>query len=109
MLPIQPIGDLLFVEPAQTASLIVTDPRASWRGKVVAAGPGAPKPDGSAVPMEVGVGDFIRLKPTQAIESVWNQTRIWIVKEADVLAVETEPLPEQRFRMIRHHQMADYD
>lgn len=89
MLPIQPIGDLLFVEPEANTSRIITDPRASWRGKVVAAGPGAPLPDGTLVPMEVGVGDYVRLKPTNAIESVFNQTRVWIVKESDVLAVET--------------------
>lgn len=90
MLPVEPIGDLLFVEPAQleAGKIVIIDPRSSWRGKVVAAGPGAPLPDGSVVPMEVGVGDIIRLKPTNAIESVWNQTRIWMVREADVLAVE---------------------
>lgn len=90
MLPIQPIGDLLFVEPAQleASKIVIVDPRQAWRGKVVAAGPGAPLPDGTLVPMEVGVGDYVRLKPTNAIESVWNQTRVWIVREADVLAVE---------------------
>lgn len=88
-LPIQPIGDLLFVEPEANTSRIITDPRASWRGKVVAAGPGRPLADGRTVPMEVGVGDIIRLKPTNAIESVYNQTSVWIVKEEDVLAVET--------------------
>ena len=90
MLPIQPIGDLLFVEPAQleASKIVIVNPRSAWRGKVVAAGPGAPLPDGTLVPMEVGVGDYVRLKPTNAIESVWNQTRVWIVREADVLAVE---------------------
>jgi co-chaperonin GroES (HSP10) len=87
-LPIQPIGDLLFVEPAGEVSRIVVDPRASWRGKVVAAGPGRPLPSGGCIPLEVKVGDMVRLKPTNAIESVWGQTPIWIVKEEDVLAVE---------------------
>lgn len=91
MLPIQPIGDLLFVEPAQleATKIVIIDPRSAWRGRVVAAGPGAPRPDGSTVPMECKPGDYVRLKPTNAIESVWNQTRIWIVKESDVLAVES--------------------
>jgi co-chaperonin GroES (HSP10) len=87
---VSPIGDLLFVEPLQIESTVavVRDPRASWRGKVLAAGPGAPRPDGTCAPMECKVGDIARLKPSNAIESVFGQKRIWIVCDSDVLAVE---------------------
>jgi hypothetical protein len=79
--PVQPIGSLLFVEPAQLESTVavVVDPRSSWRGKVLAKGPDA---------KEVAVNDMVRMKPTQAIDAVFHQRRVWVVREEDVLAVE---------------------
>jgi co-chaperonin GroES (HSP10) len=88
--PVKPIGSLLFVEPLQIESTVavVIDPRKSWRGKVLAVGPGAPLPDGSTLPMECKVGDTVRLKPANAIEAVFGQQHVWVVREEDVLAVE---------------------
>jgi co-chaperonin GroES (HSP10) len=88
--PVSPIGSLLFIEPLQLESTVavVIDPRKSWRGKVLAAGPGAPLPDGSVTPMECKVDDIVRLKPANAIEAVFGQQKIWVVKDEDVLAIE---------------------
>lgn len=88
--PVKPIGSLLFVEPMQIESTVAVmiDPRKSWRGKVLAAGPGAPLPDGSALPMECKPGDIVRLKPTNAIEAVFGQQKVWVVRDEDILAVE---------------------
>jgi co-chaperonin GroES (HSP10) len=38
--------------------------------------------------MECGVGDVVRLKPANAIEAVFGQQHVWVVREEDVLAVE---------------------
>jgi co-chaperonin GroES (HSP10) len=89
--PVTPIGSLLFIEPLKIESetvVVLIDPRKSWRGKVLAAGPGAPLPDGSATPMECKVGDIVYLSPTQAIDAVFGQTPVWVVRDEDVLAVE---------------------
>jgi co-chaperonin GroES (HSP10) len=88
--PLSPIGDLLFIEPMQVESTVavVRDPRASLRGKVLAAGPGSPRTDGTCDPMEVKAGDIVRLKLSQAIDAVFGQQKVWVVKESDVLAVE---------------------
>lgn len=89
--PVQPIGSLLFIEPLKIESetvVVLINPRVSWRGKVLAAGPGAPRADGTAEPMECKVGDIVRLKPANAIDAVFGQTPVWVVRDEDVLAVE---------------------
>ncbi len=88
--PVQPIGSLLFIEPAQIESTVavVIDPRKSWRGKVLAAGPGAPRADGTCEPMECKVGDVVYLSPTRAIEAVFGHTPVWVTDDANILAVE---------------------
>lgn len=84
-----PLGDLCFIEPEAEASAIhILDERKALRGRVVACGPGRPLSDGSAVPMEVKVGDIVRLKQGNAIEAIFTQKRMWIVREADLLCVE---------------------
>lgn len=86
--PVEPLGALLFVEPAQASKIQLVDPRKAWRGKVLAAGPGEPLPEGGSRPMSVAVGDVVYLHPSRAIEGVFNQTRVWITDEKNVLAME---------------------
>lgn len=84
-----PLGEICLIEPeAQAALLVMLDARKSLRGRVIACGPGRPLPDGSCVPMEVKVGDFVRVKQGQAIEAVLANQRTWIVRESDLLCVE---------------------
>jgi co-chaperonin GroES (HSP10) len=88
--PVEPIGSLLFIEPLQlkAAVAVVVDPRKSWRGKVLAAGPGAPLPDGSLAPMECKIGDIVHVRPTQAIEAVFGHTQVWVTDDSNILAIE---------------------
>ena len=66
MMNLKPLGDRLIVEPIQqeemTASGIVLPETAKekpMQGKVLAAGPGARKEDGSRIPMDVSEGDTV--------------------------------------------------
>lgn len=89
MIPIIPLGEICFIEPESLDGLVQTlDARKALRGRVVACGPGRPLTDGSAVPMEVKVGDVVRLKQGNAIEAIFTQKRTWIVRESDLLCVE---------------------
>lgn len=87
--PVTPLGELCFIQPESLDGLVQTlDPGKALRGRIVAAGPGRPLPDGSAAPMSVGVGDVVRIKQGNAVEAVFEQKRHWIVRESDLLAVE---------------------
>jgi hypothetical protein len=80
--PVTPIGSLIFIEPApidDSPIKVIESPRASWRGVVLAVGPDA---------TECRVGDVVRLKPSQAIDAVFHRTKVWIVREENILAVE---------------------
>lgn len=87
--PVTPLGEICFVEPESEGGLVqVLDERKALRGRVVACGPGRPLPDGSSVPMEVKVGDIVRVKQGNAVEAIFTQRRTWIVRESDLLCVE---------------------
>lgn len=87
--PVTPLGELCFIAPESLDGLIQTlDPGKSFRGRIVAAGPGRPMPDGSAAPMDVKVGDVVRIKQGNAVEGIFDQKMHWIVRESDLLAVE---------------------
>lgn len=87
--PVTPLGELCFIAPESLDGLIQTlDPGKSFRGRIVAAGPGRPMPDGSSAPMQVRVGDVVRIKQGNAVEAVFDQKMHWIVRESDLLAVE---------------------
>ena len=78
---IKPAGSLIFIEPRDTdRAVLLIDHRQGWRGNIIAVGPKA----------SLSVGDFVHLKPSNAIEGVFHQQRVWIVREEDLLAVETE-------------------
>jgi hypothetical protein len=77
---VSPIEDLVFVAPEARAGLIeVIDPRAAFRGRVLAAGPDA---------RDVRVNDMVHLSPGKAIEAVFEQRRVWVTREPEILAVE---------------------
>jgi co-chaperonin GroES (HSP10) len=87
--PVTPLGELCFIAPESLDGLIQTlDPGKSFRGRIVAAGPGRPMPDGSAAPMDVKVGDVVRIKQGNAVEGIFDRKMHWIVRESDLLAVE---------------------
>lgn len=84
-----PLGELCFIEPeGEVRKIHILDERKALRGRVVACGPGRPLSDGSSAPMEVKVGDIVRLKQGNAIEAVFTQKRTWIVRESDLLCIE---------------------
>lgn len=87
--PITPLGELCFIEPESMDGLVQTlDASNALRGRIVAKGPGRPMPDGSSAPMDVKVGDYVRIKQGNAVEAVFGQKKHWIVRESDLLCVE---------------------
>jgi chaperonin GroES len=91
---LKPLGDRLIVEPIQqeevTASGIVLPETAKekpMQGKVVAAGPGARKDDGSRVEMDVAQGDTVLYAKYAGTEVKIGDTKYLILKETDVLAI----------------------
>ena len=87
--PVTPLGELCFIAPESLDGLVQTlDPAKALRGRVVACGPGRPLPDGSSAPMQIRVGDVVRVKQGNAVEAIFAQKRHWIVRESDLLAVE---------------------
>lgn len=86
---IKPIGDLCVIAPeSESGRVQLIDARTSLRGRIIACGPGLPLSNGDILPMEVREGDIVRIKRGNAIESIFEQKRHWIVKESDILAVE---------------------
>ena len=89
LIPVQPIGDICFVKPEALNGIIQTlDERKALRGRIVACGPGRPLSCGGVVPMEVKVGDIVRVKQGQAIDAIFSSVRHWIVREEAILGIE---------------------
>lgn len=91
---LKPLGDRLIVEPIEqeemTASGIVLPETAKekpMQGKVLAAGPGARKEDGSRVAMDVTVGDTVLYAKYAGTEIKLGDDKYLILKETDVLAI----------------------
>jgi chaperonin GroES len=94
MMNLKPLGDRLIVEPIQqeemTASGIVLPETAKekpMQGKVLAAGPGARKEDGSRIPMDVSEGDTVLYAKYAGTEVKIGNDKYLILKETDVLAI----------------------
>lgn len=86
---ITPIEDIVVVAPALARTAIeMLDPRSCLRGRVLAIGPGRVTSEGVLIPPEVQVNDMVRLAPSKAIEAIFDQKKIWIMRERDLLAVE---------------------
>lgn len=91
---LRPLGDRLLVEPTEqeemTASGIVLPETAKekpMQGKVLAAGAGARKDDGSRAEMEVKVGDIVLYAKYAGTEIKIENKKHLILKESDILAI----------------------
>jgi chaperonin GroES len=95
--PVIPLGDNLYarrLDEYDNARIMQVSPllrdRQGLRARVVAVGPGAPLPDGSAAPMSVRVGDVIVIGRTTGIDARFGTADdVVILRESDVLAVLT--------------------
>ena len=91
---LKPLGDRLIVEPVEqeeiTASGIVLPETAKekpMQGKVLAAGPGGRKEDGSRVQMDVSVDDIVLYAKYAGTEVKIGSNKYLILKETDILAI----------------------
>lgn len=91
---LKPLGDRLLVEPIEqeemTASGIVLPETAKekpMQGKVLAAGPGARKEDGSRIEMDVKVDDTVLYAKYAGTEIKMENKKYLILKETDILAI----------------------
>jgi chaperonin GroES len=91
---LKPLGDRLIVEPIEqqevTASGIVLPETAKekpMQGKVLAAGPGLRKEDGSRIVLDVAVGDTVLYAKYAGTEIKIDGKKYLIFKESDVLAI----------------------
>lgn len=91
---LKPLGDRLLVEPIEqeemTASGIVLPETAKekpMQGKVLAAGPGARKEDGSRIEMDVKVDDTVLYAKYAGTEIKMDNKKYLILKETDILAI----------------------
>ena len=91
---LRPLGDRLIVEPIEqeemTASGIVLPETAKekpMQGKVVAAGPGGRKEDGSRIAMDVKEGDTVLYAKYAGTEVKISDKKYLIFRETDVLAI----------------------
>jgi chaperonin GroES len=91
---LKPLGDRLIVEPIEqeevTASGIVLPETAKekpMQGKVLAAGPGARKDDGSRATMDVTNGDTVLYAKYAGTEVKIETKKYLILKETDILAI----------------------
>jgi chaperonin GroES len=91
---LKPLGERLIVEPTEqeemTPSGIVLPETAKekpMQGKVIAAGPGARKDDGSRIAMDVSEGDTVLYAKYAGTEVKIEDKKYLILKESDVLAI----------------------
>jgi chaperonin GroES len=91
---LKPLGDRVIVEPVEqeemTPSGIVLPETAKekpMQGKVLAAGPGARKEDGSRIVMDVNVGDLVLYAKYAGTEVKIEGKKYLILRETDILAV----------------------
>lgn len=91
---LKPLGDRLIVEPIEqeevTASGIVLPETAKekpMQGRVLAAGPGARKDDGSRADLDVSVGDTVLYAKYAGTEVKIDSNKYLILKESDILAI----------------------
>jgi chaperonin GroES len=92
----QPLRDGLVVieiEPPKTTAsgliLVSTEQGASRRAKVVAVGEGIKDKKGKIRRLDVQVGDVVLLTPYGGTDVTVGQQQAWIVREEDVLGIET--------------------
>ncbi len=91
---LKPLGDRLIVEPTEqeemTASGIVLPETAKekpMQRKVLAAGPGVRKDDGSRAELDVSVGDTVLYAKYAGTEVKIDSNKYLILRETDILAI----------------------
>ena len=86
---INPVEDIVVVAPeAGTSPLELLNPMKYLRGRVLAVGPGL-YIRGKLLPPDVRVHDMVFLAKGKAIEAVFDNKRVWLTRECELLAVET--------------------
>jgi chaperonin GroES len=91
----KPLGDRALVKRSEEAEektpggIIIPDTAKEkpQRGKVIAAGPGAVKEDGTRTPMEVKVGDAILFGKYSGTEIKMDGEEYLIMHESDILGI----------------------
>jgi len=91
----KPLGDRVLVKRSEEAEektpggIIIPDTAKEkpQRGKVIAAGPGAVKEDGTRTPMEVKVGDAILFGKYSGTEIKMDGEEYLIMHESDILGI----------------------
>lgn len=84
-----PIDDIVLIAPViGTRASELLDPQSCLRGRVLAVGPGRITSEGVLIPPDVKVNDMVRLAPGKAIEAIFDQKRVWVTRERELLAVE---------------------
>ena len=84
------LGDMIAVEmdgEDENAVIKLPEWQGTLRGRVIGVGPGAPQPDGSALPMMCQLGDHVVFGPAAGMESRYQHTTIRIMRDEDVDAV----------------------
>ena len=91
---IQPLADRVVVEPVESeeqkvGGIIIPDTAKEkpMQGKVVAAGPGGRKEDGSRIAMDVKEGDTVLYAKYAGTEVKIGDKKYLIFRETDVLAI----------------------
>lgn len=84
-----PIEDIVLIAPAPPRGAIeMLEPMHCLRGRVLAVGPGRVTSEGVLIAPDIQVNDMVRLAPGKAIEAVFDQKRVWVTREREILAVE---------------------
>lgn len=85
---INPVEDIVVVAPLPPRSTIeMLRPDVFMRGRVLAVGPGLMIRGKLLVP-DVKVNDTVHLAPGKSIDCVFDQKKVWITRERELLAVE---------------------
>ncbi len=85
---IKPLEDIVVVAPSPPrTSIEMLRPDLCLRGRVLAVGPGVVI-CGMRIPSYVNVGDIVHLAPGKNVEAVFDNKRVWITRERELLAVE---------------------
>ena len=88
---LQPSGDHVLIQYAETSSVRTTDaPRHAGKAsiaKVIAVGPGREGADGNTVPLGLKVGEKVFVKRTCGIRIRLNRRSYTVVRQHDLIAL----------------------
>lgn len=88
LVSLNPVEDIVVVAPSPGSTPIeLLNPLSHLRGRVLAVGPGK-YINGKPVRPDVKVNDMVHVPQGKAIEAIFDQKRVWITRESELLAVE---------------------